>query len=1183
MTSSINSNLSAAYAQVNIANAQNQSSASVQRLSSGNRIVTAADDVTALATGTSLNAQVTALNTALTNVSQGSSLLQVANGALNQVTSILQRQQAIALQAGSGSLTNTDRSYLNQEFQALSQQINQISTSTNFNGVNLLDGSLSTSAALTTNTANATAGSASLNFTQNLTDGQNVVINGVVFSASSSNASTGTATPAANTTIYFAVGQSLADTLSNLATQVNASATNSNYSAALGGAAYSVNGSSLVATAAAGGSLSNSFSLGGVVTGAATGFTTHTNSTVDLTGLSVSDIAKYQIGQNISVNTGNNTAISGLATSALHGKITAISGTTLTFTAAAAATGSASTGTASTITLDNAANDGSASVSGGLLNSSFNLFTGTTNFTSATQAVSASSSSAAAPFQEGDSITASVNGGTAQTLFTFASAATNSLTDVVNGINAKTGTTGFSAALTYDQTNKYNIKISYAGNAGNVVLDAGTNFNTSPTTSLTGDLYGTTAGNVTEAVGGHKTIISTGYIDVTGAAGSHGITVGDQVTSVVAANIAGATSAAIPFVNGDQISITQNGKATVLHTLTTGDTLNDIIADINSKTANTGVVAALTGTGGGYNIRLYATTQNTTGSGDQISVNAGANIQSITSSAVTKLTTTHGGLTQNVTGSLAGGVNNGLGQNSVTVTGTTGNGILTGLSQTAANVQLIMTQNAVAGTSTLAVGGHTFAFTNNTTNAAPDEILVGATIQDTLNNAVNTINNYLKNGYAQGDAAYQLNQMNLSVTNGNTLNFTGNGVNNVTTLASTLATPAYSTVTASITGSSTTNSGLLSNAASAYGINTTGITNSAFSGQIQGITAAYAGTNASTVNLSVKVGNNTYTANNVNMNVSQNTAVLFQSDTVNGKNGGYFSLQLAANATQPFTTQAGADAVASSLNSALSSMNFLQTQNVSSYTGSSSIVSGGTVIGSLLGTNVTAQLADPASAKISAVSVTTPTGSNTDAQISLTINGVNFNSASGIGNVLQANQTYKLTSANDPNQFVNFTTGSSTIDLSTAANATAVQSALETAFGATAGSAALQFQTGVGAGNSLAVSIGSSSTSALFGGQTLDVLSQADATAASTAVAAALSTVVTMTSAVGALEERFNYATATLQSAQQNESAAASNLLDTNVATESTNYATTQVKTQGGIAVLAQANQSLQLLLKLIG
>ena len=142
MGTSINTNVAAYFAQANIQAASNAAQSSVARLSSGNAIVNASDNVAALAIGTALASQVSALKTAGTNAAQGGSLLQVADGALAQIQSILQQQQSIALQAKSGSLTNTNRGFLNQQFQALAAEINILATGTTFNGVNLIDGSI---------------------------------------------------------------------------------------------------------------------------------------------------------------------------------------------------------------------------------------------------------------------------------------------------------------------------------------------------------------------------------------------------------------------------------------------------------------------------------------------------------------------------------------------------------------------------------------------------------------------------------------------------------------------------------------------------------------------------------------------------------------------------------------------------------------------------------------------------------------------------------------------------------------------------------------------------------------------------------------------------------------------------------------------------------------------------------
>jgi flagellin len=156
MANSIISNIAAFNAQGNIGRASNNASASIARLSSGSRITRASDDVAGLATGTALRTQVTTLRTALANAAQGSSLLQVADGALSQIVDILQRQKAIAVQASSGQLTDTNRSLLNQEFTSLTAEVDRISRSTNFNGVSLLAGGLGTSTRLVTTNALAT-------------------------------------------------------------------------------------------------------------------------------------------------------------------------------------------------------------------------------------------------------------------------------------------------------------------------------------------------------------------------------------------------------------------------------------------------------------------------------------------------------------------------------------------------------------------------------------------------------------------------------------------------------------------------------------------------------------------------------------------------------------------------------------------------------------------------------------------------------------------------------------------------------------------------------------------------------------------------------------------------------------------------------------------------------------------
>lgn len=142
MVNSINTNIAAYYAQTNISKANSMSSASISRLSSGNRIARASDDVAAMAVGTSLRSTVNALKVGLNNASQGTSMLQVADGALGKIQDMLLRQKALATQATSGSMNASNRAFLNQEFQNLTTEIDRVVGNTNFNGVNLLSGTL---------------------------------------------------------------------------------------------------------------------------------------------------------------------------------------------------------------------------------------------------------------------------------------------------------------------------------------------------------------------------------------------------------------------------------------------------------------------------------------------------------------------------------------------------------------------------------------------------------------------------------------------------------------------------------------------------------------------------------------------------------------------------------------------------------------------------------------------------------------------------------------------------------------------------------------------------------------------------------------------------------------------------------------------------------------------------------
>ncbi len=115
---------------------------SIAKLSSGSRIVKASDDAASLAVGTKLKADVTALKQAATNAAQAGSLLQIADGAMSRIGDTLMRMKGLATQARSDVLSNTERGYLDAEYQAMINQIDFISSSTKFNGIAVISGAL---------------------------------------------------------------------------------------------------------------------------------------------------------------------------------------------------------------------------------------------------------------------------------------------------------------------------------------------------------------------------------------------------------------------------------------------------------------------------------------------------------------------------------------------------------------------------------------------------------------------------------------------------------------------------------------------------------------------------------------------------------------------------------------------------------------------------------------------------------------------------------------------------------------------------------------------------------------------------------------------------------------------------------------------------------------------------------
>ncbi len=137
----VNTNVTSINAQRNLASVTDRLSTNFRRLSTGLRISTAADDAAGLAISERLRSQVRSLDQAKRNANDGISLVQTAEGALNEVNSVLTRLRELSIQSANGSVSNQDKDTLNEEFTSLVDEIDRIAQSTEFNGINLLDGS----------------------------------------------------------------------------------------------------------------------------------------------------------------------------------------------------------------------------------------------------------------------------------------------------------------------------------------------------------------------------------------------------------------------------------------------------------------------------------------------------------------------------------------------------------------------------------------------------------------------------------------------------------------------------------------------------------------------------------------------------------------------------------------------------------------------------------------------------------------------------------------------------------------------------------------------------------------------------------------------------------------------------------------------------------------------------------
>jgi flagellin len=162
----INTNTAALRAQNGSRLADQALQTSMARLSSGLRINSAADDAAGLAISSSMTSQINGMNQAISNANDGISMAETGDGALNEVTNMLQRIRELAVQSSSGTYSDSDRTNMNAEVTQLTSQISDILSNTQFNGVNLFDGTAGTSGAVAIQTGANSGDTVDISFTK---------------------------------------------------------------------------------------------------------------------------------------------------------------------------------------------------------------------------------------------------------------------------------------------------------------------------------------------------------------------------------------------------------------------------------------------------------------------------------------------------------------------------------------------------------------------------------------------------------------------------------------------------------------------------------------------------------------------------------------------------------------------------------------------------------------------------------------------------------------------------------------------------------------------------------------------------------------------------------------------------------------------------------------------------------
>lgn len=495
---------------------------------------------------------------------------------------------------------------------------------------------------------------------------------------------------------------------------------------------------------------------------------------------------------------------------------------------------------------------------------------------------------------------------------------------------------------------------------------------------------------------------------------------------------------------------------------------------------------------------------------------------------------------------LQGAANNGLRLGGTTIAGTVGDNLVNTLSQTQSTQTLTITANStIANNQTFTIDDGTAAGTiafrfRTATLALPEDFLVGTTAESTLQNAVNTITNYAT------ASDFVLNQLEYEISGDSQLIIRGQipgAVVDQTAANAAINETATGVVISGTTLASGTNTG----------INTSGVVNPDFVGTIAGFSATF--NSANNLTASVTVGGSTYSSNITNTVPGANTFYRF-----NSTNGGYFDVQI-SSAGAAVTNQADANSFANRLNAAFATLNVYQSRQVSNFTG----------VGQLAGATAEISRKDfSQNLNIGDIAVSASTAPGVNAGIDIEINGEIFRNAS-LGQSIGAYETVKLTSLNDANSFIKIRNGGTAIDLSSAANAATFETTLNTNFGlGLNGTGSISFQFGTTPNDKVDVSIRSATANSLFDNATPVLADQASSAAAEIAVDAAIDELGAIIASVGSSQSVVAFAYDAINNNILSTDSARSALADTDIASESTLFASAIVQQQAAIAVLAQ-------------